>query len=115
MNSHKNARTTFAGRKLLIERIGVRTARKWRARFEQEGLAGLPDRSSRPLKARSTVDAELAARIKQLRRARMGLPNGDARGARNVAQRHGNPSLGELNEYGRTDFDRLDAAPGFVC
>lgn len=43
MNSHKNARTTFAGRKLLIERIRVvglmpaaeaagispRTARKW--------------------------------------------------------------------------------------
>lgn len=85
MNSHKNARTTFEGRKLLIERIAVmglmpaaeaagisvRTARKWRARFEQEGLAGLLDRSSRPLKTRSTVDAELAARIGQLRRARM--------------------------------------------
>lgn len=85
MNSHKNARTTFEGRKLLIERIAVmglmpaaeaagisvRTARKWHARFEQEGLAGLPDRSSRPLKTRSTVDAELAARIEQLRRSRM--------------------------------------------
>lgn len=47
MNSHKNARTTFAGRKLLIERIrtkgliaaaeaagiSVRTARKWLKRF----------------------------------------------------------------------------------
>jgi len=85
MNSHKNARTTFEGRKLLIERIAVmglmpaaeaagisvRTARKWRDRFEQEGLAGLLDRSSRPLKTRSTVDSELAARIEQLRRARM--------------------------------------------
>ena len=84
MNSHKNARTTFEGRKLLIERIAVmglmpaaeaagisaRTARKWRDRFEQEGLAGLLDRSSRPLKTRSTVDTELAARIGQLRRAR---------------------------------------------
>ena len=85
MNSHKNARTTFEGRKLLIERIAVmglmpaaeaagisvRTARKWRDRFEQEGLAGLLDRSSRPLKTRSTVESELAARIEQLRRARM--------------------------------------------
>jgi hypothetical protein len=32
MNGHKNARTTFAGRKLLIERIqtiGMRAARKY--------------------------------------------------------------------------------------
>ena len=70
MNSHKNARTTFAGRKLLIERIGVmglmpaaeaagisrRTARKWLQRFEAEGEAGLMDRSSRPHKTRSTID-----------------------------------------------------------
>ena len=85
MNSHKNARTTFEGRKLLIERIAVmglmlaaeaagisvRTARKWRERFEQAGLDGLLDRTSRPLKTRSTLNAELAARIEQLRRARM--------------------------------------------
>lgn len=85
MNSHKNARTTYEGRRLLIERIAVmalmpaaeaagisvRTARKWRDRFEQDGLSGLLDRSSRPLKTRSTVDAELAQRIEQLRRARM--------------------------------------------
>lgn len=48
MNSHKNARTTFVGRKLLITwirllglapaaeaaDISVRTARKWLRRFE---------------------------------------------------------------------------------
>jgi hypothetical protein len=51
--------------------ISVRTARKWRERFEQDGLPGLLDRSSRPLKTRSTVDVELAQRIEQLRRARM--------------------------------------------
>lgn len=85
MNSHKNAKTTLEGRKLLIERIAVtrlmpaaagisvRTTRKWRARLEQEGLAGLLDRTSRPLKTRSTVDAELTVRIEQLRRARMGF------------------------------------------
>ncbi len=85
MNSHKNARTTFEGRKLLIDRIAVmglmpaaeaagisvRTARKWRDRFERLGLQGLLDRSSRPARTRSTVDAELATRIEQLRRTRM--------------------------------------------
>jgi transposase InsO family protein len=85
MNSHKNARTTYEGRKLLIARIGelglmpaaaaagisLRTARKWQLRFMQEGLRGLFDRSSRPAKTRSTVDAELSERIERLRRQRM--------------------------------------------
>lgn len=85
MNSHKNARLTFEGRKLLIERIAVmglmpaaeaagisaRTARKWRERFEHDGVEGLMDRSSRPTRTRTTVDAQLALRIEQLRRSRM--------------------------------------------
>lgn len=85
MNSHKNARTTFAGRKLLIERIravglmpaasaaGIspRTARKWLQRFEEFGETGLMDRSSRPDRIRTTVNSELRARIERLRRARM--------------------------------------------
>lgn len=84
MNSHKNARLTFEGRKLLIERIAAwgllpaaeaagisaRTARKWRARFEQEGVEGLLDRSSRPARTRSRLDEVLCARIEQLRRLR---------------------------------------------
>ncbi len=85
MNSHKHARTTFAGRKLLIERIrtmglipaaeaagiSVRTAGKWRRRFETEGEAGLWDRSSRPTRTRSTTDEALRSRIERLRRDRM--------------------------------------------
>ncbi|NPC59417.1 IS481 family transposase, partial [Caenimonas soli] len=85
MNSHKNARLTFEGRKLLVERISVlglmpaaeaagisrQTARKWLRRFEQGGENSLRDRSSRPARTRSTVDGDLAARIEQLRRARM--------------------------------------------
>ena len=85
MNSHKNARLTVEGRKLLIERIPVmgltaaaeaagvspRTARKWFGRFEQEGLDGLRDRSSRPSRTRSTVDEALGRWIEQLRRLRM--------------------------------------------
>ena len=85
MNTHKNARLTFEGRKLLIERIAamglmpaaeaagisVRTARKWRQRFEEHGEAGLLDRSSRPAKTRTSLDQTLCQRIEQLRRCRM--------------------------------------------
>ena len=85
MNSHKNARTTLQGRKLLIDRIAafgltpaasaagvsVRTARKWRQRWIAEGPDGLADRSSRPHATRTTVNADLRQRIEQLRRGRM--------------------------------------------
>src|SRR5664280_3589177 len=85
MNSHKNARTTYEGRKLLIERIAViglipaaeaagisvRTARKWKKRFETLGLEGLADLSSRPHRTRTSLDVELVERIERLRRARM--------------------------------------------
>jgi len=85
VNSHKNARLTIEGRKLLIERIAVmglipaaeaagisrQTARKWLLRFENGGLEALRDRSSRPDRTRDSIDAPLAERIEQLRRARM--------------------------------------------
>ncbi len=85
MNTHKNARLTIEGRKLLIERIAVigltpaaeaagvslRTARKWLKRYEEQGLQGLADRSSRPRKTRSIVDESLRRSIEQLRRLRM--------------------------------------------
>jgi len=84
MNSHKNARTTYEGRKLLIERIAVmgltraaqasgisvRTARKWMLRFEVGGHGGLFDASSRPHRTRTTLDDVLVARIDGLRRDR---------------------------------------------
>jgi transposase InsO family protein len=85
VNSHKNARLTVEGRKLLIERIGVvgltpaaeaggvslRTARKWLRRYKELGLDGLADRSSRPRRTRGTVDAALERSVEQLRRLRM--------------------------------------------
>lgn len=87
MNSHKNARTTFQGRKLLIERINslglipaaeaagisIRTAHKWHRRFAASGEVGLADRSSCPHRTRTTVDADLRRRIEQLRRTRMSM------------------------------------------
>lgn len=87
MKSHKNARLTIHGRKLLIERIVVmglmpaaeaagisrQTARKWLCRLEQCGHDGLRGRSSRPDHTRSTIDSKLASRIEQLRRSRMSM------------------------------------------
>ena len=85
MNSHKNARLTFEGRKLFVQRIAVmglmpaaqaagiseRTARKWLKRFAEQGVTGLYDRSSRPQTTRTTCDAVMCRRIEQLRRSRM--------------------------------------------
>lgn len=51
--------------------ISARTARKWLRRFEQHDEHGLLDRSSRPLRTRSCLDARLCERIEQLRRSRM--------------------------------------------
>ena len=99
MNIHKNARLTLQGRKLLIQRIttmglrsaatacgvSVRTARKWLRRYQQAGLSGLLDHSSRPLQTRSSIDENLAQRIEKLRRARMPMRRIAALVGRSVA------------------------------
>ena len=86
MDIDKNARLTPHGRERLAkmiasgqtpqaasEAVGVcrRTGRKWRDRFEQEGLAGLQDRSSRPHRLRQPTPPEVIERIESLRRQRM--------------------------------------------
>ena len=86
MNSPENARLTPLGRADLVRRIvelgqpvgevaaafGVctKTVRKWVARFEAEGEAGLRDRSSRPHRLRCPTPAQTAAHIAALRRER---------------------------------------------
>lgn len=85
MNIHKNARLTPHGRERLVEMmvrgqspeaaaraVGVcpRTARKWLARFETEGRAGLLDRSSRPNTLHKPTPDDTVARIIVLRRQR---------------------------------------------
>lgn len=99
MNSHKNARLTYQRRLLLMERISVmgltmaaqaagisvRTARKWQRRYEELGREALRDRSSRPLKTRDSVDAELSRRVEQLRRSRMPMRRIAAQVGRSVA------------------------------
>ena len=86
MDIHKNARLTPHGRERLARMIlggqtpqaaseaaGVcpRTGRKWSTRLEQEGPAGLVDRSSRPKRLRQPTPPEVVERIATLRRQRM--------------------------------------------
>ena len=86
MNIHKNARLTPIGRERLVKAVlsgqtpkaaahaaGVcpRTARKWVARFEAEGPAGLADRSSRPRRLYRPTPAAIVDQVERLRRQRL--------------------------------------------
>ena len=81
--SHANARLTVHGRLLIVQRrqagmpkshiaaaMGVsrRCVKKWVDRFDQEGLAGLHDRSSRPHHTPSKTPREVEQQILELRR-----------------------------------------------
>jgi transposase InsO family protein len=87
MNIHKNARLTFCRRlemvlavahqslpmaaAAVVYGVSVPTVRKWVARFQAEGEAGLHDRSSRPKVSPRTIAAQTAAAIVELRRRRL--------------------------------------------
>ncbi|WP_328790023.1 MULTISPECIES: IS481 family transposase [unclassified Streptomyces] len=81
--SHRNARLTVFGRRLLVERVvsgrpvahvaaemGISraTAHKWMRRWRTEGEAGLHDRSSRPRTTPHRTSAAIEARVCDLRR-----------------------------------------------
>jgi len=84
---HKNARLTPIGRERMVmmvvrgqapqavvsEAVGVcpRTVRKWVKRYEQEGVAGLSDRRSRPLRLYRPTPQPTVERIEALRRQRL--------------------------------------------
>ena len=86
MNSHKNARLTYQGRRILVFRIiheglpvreaakaqGVspRTAYKWLRRYREEGEAGLLDRSSRPRRSPRRTPEKVRQQVVRLRRQR---------------------------------------------
>jgi len=75
--SHRNARLTPLGRRLLVERVRVQgmpvahvakamgvsrqCAHRWVRRFDEEGVGGLEDRSSRPLHSPTATDARTEA------------------------------------------------------
>jgi transposase InsO family protein len=83
--SHRNARLTVFGRRLLVDRVrsgrpvahvaaemGISrvTAHKWVRRWRTEGEAGLHDRSSRPLTTPHRTPARTEAQVCRLRQAR---------------------------------------------
>jgi transposase InsO family protein len=114
--AHRNARLTFLGRCLLVQRVreehlpiahvaramGVsrQCAHRWVARFDAEGTAGLEDRSSRPhsMPTRTSPAIEaavVAARVKHRRGqdwlgAELGIP---ARTVGRILRRHEVPHL----------------------
>jgi transposase InsO family protein len=84
MNTHKNARLTYARRLEMVQDITERgasaaeaavrhgvsavTARKWLGRYLAAGQAGLLDKSSRPEKSPRAIEPQLALAIVELRR-----------------------------------------------
>lgn len=87
MNSHKNARLTFARRMEMIRQmtqggltpgaaaaaqgVSAPTARKWLGRFLAQGAAGLIERSSRPQRSPKAIGAHTALAMVELRRRRL--------------------------------------------
>ena len=124
--SHRNARLTVHGRRLLVHRVRVvgmpvahvakamgvsrQCAHRWVARFDAEGDAGLADRSSRPHCSPTRTAAEIEARIVAVRiehrrgqdwlGPELGVP---ARTVSRVLRRHDLPRLCTL--------DRLTGEP----
>ncbi|MGE4050195.1 MAG: IS481 family transposase [Piscinibacter sp.] len=84
MNTHKNARLTYARRLEMVQDITERgvsatqaaaqhgvstvTARKWLGRYLADGPTALLDRSSRPAKSPRAIEPQLALAIVELRR-----------------------------------------------
>ncbi len=83
--SHRNARLTPAGRKIIIERVRAGTPQahvavqmglsratvsKWWHRWLTEGDAGLVDRSSRPKRSPARTSTTVEKRICRLRRSK---------------------------------------------
>ena len=118
--AHRNARLTFHGRRLLVERVvlegqavahvakamGVsrQCGHRWVARFKTGGLAALHDRSSRPhstpTRTAPAVEAAVVAARLEHRRGQdwlgveLGVP---ARTVSRILRRHAMPRLCELD------------------
>jgi transposase InsO family protein len=118
--SHRNARLTLHGRRLLVERVRVdrrpvahvakelgvsrQCAHRWVARFDAEGPAGLLDRSSRPHRCpRRTaehVEEQVVAAREALRAGPAGIEAATGVAERTVTRvlrRRGVPRLAECD------------------
>ncbi|MFJ9721122.1 IS481 family transposase, partial [Streptomyces sp. NPDC101213] len=128
--SHRNARLTVHGRRLLVERVGAgrpvahvaaemgvsrATAHKWVRRWRAEGDAGLADRSSRPRTTPHRTAADVEARVCRLRQSRklgparigpiLGLP---ASTVHRILTRHGLNRLAWLDRPTGTVIRRYE-------
>jgi transposase InsO family protein len=90
MNTHKNARLTYARRMEMVRDIiehgfscceaaarhavTAPTARKWLGRYLAQGAAGMADRSSRPAVSPRAISPAKALAIVELRRKRLTQP-----------------------------------------
>jgi transposase InsO family protein len=118
--AHRNARLTFHGRRLLVERVVVegqavahvakamgvsrQCGHRWVARFKTGGLDALHDRSSRPhsmpTRASAEIEAAVVAARLEHRRGQdwlgpeLGMP---ARTVSRILRRHDMPRLCELD------------------
>jgi transposase-like protein len=86
MDYHQNARLTVHSREQLARRVlehgltlklvaasfnvSPKTAAKWVRRYREQGLAGLGDRSSRPLRCPRITPSPLLEKVLALRRLR---------------------------------------------
>lgn len=137
---HRNARLTFHGRLLLVQRVrdqhmpvahaaramGIsrQCAHRWIARFDREGIAGLGDRSSRPRSTPTRTSAEVEAKVLAARREHrrgqdwlgpeLGVP---ARTVSRILRRHNVPHLvvcdpmtGEVIRASKTTTVRYERA-----
>jgi transposase InsO family protein len=118
--AHRNARLTFHGRRLLVERVVIegqavahvakamgvsrQCGHRWVARFKTGGLAALHDRSSRPhsMPTRTSAETEAAVVAARLEHRRgqdwlgpeLGVP---ARTVSRILRRHDMVRLAELD------------------
>jgi transposase InsO family protein len=118
--SHRNARLTPRGRQLLVERVLVQgmpvahvaramgisrqCAHRWVRRFDEEGVAGLEDRSSRPHRSPRAINARAVAKVVRARReqrcgpAQLALLSGvPERTVSRILRRAGVPRLAECD------------------
>jgi transposase InsO family protein len=138
--THANARLTFHGRRLLVQRVrrdgrpvahvaqelGVsrQCAHRWVRRFDEHGWAGLLDRSSRPHVVANRTPAAVEARVLSCRRELRCGPAGISattgvaeRTVTRVLRRHGEPVLaacdpltGEVVRASRATYRRYEHA-----
>ncbi len=115
MNTHKNARLTFVRRVELAQRalapasnhsalgeefgVSRQTVRKWGARYEAEGLAGLHDRSSRPHRCPRQLPCARRRQIERQRRRRWS--------SLRTAQHYGIPLSTVVTIHRRLGLNRL--------